>query len=181
MGTIPACLAGHSNASRYRRRPRRLLSRHLKKNAANAVSRRVVQPVANTGKPSLSSARPDPKLARILLLCDHRQPTTRGPLADADEDEDLEVIGSRHTSGGSAEGHVDDEEGGDWTQRLASLFPGDQRERVQQRLHGMAHKVRLTNLNLVRVRAETRVVRVHVERLPHFGSVDACSHPLVSP
>ena len=76
-------------------------------------------------------------------MCGHRPPETPGPLEEADED-DLDVIGSSRHVGGSDDDH--DARGGDhdergWTRRVATMFPGDQRERVEQRLHGMAAKV----------------------------------------
>ncbi len=66
----------------------------------------------------------------------------------------MEVIGPRPSAGGSGgnRAHDDDDDDGErdgWTRRVATLFPDDQRESVEQRLHGMAVKVPVQALALL--------------------------------
>ena len=61
------------------------------------------------------------------------KPTSR----EATDEEDLDVIGPQHSSRSNSS----DDEGRQWMPRLATLFPGDRGDRVQQRLQGLAAKV----------------------------------------
>jgi hypothetical protein len=65
----------------------------------------------------------------------HRQPSERS--REETEEDDIDVIGPQHAGRSDSS----DDEGRQWLPRLATLFPGDRGDRVQQRLQGLAAKV----------------------------------------